>query len=429
MKSNSDNVTRRDFVKSSAALSLAAMAFDGSRVFAAGSDKLRFGLVGCGDRGTGAARDCLNADPNIELVAMGDLFQDKIDTSLNKLRENKKIASRVKVTPDTVFLGFDSCDKVLTSGIDFVVLATPPGFRPQTLKAAIEAGKHVFMEKPAAVDPVGIRSIIAASELAEQKGLSIVAGTQQRRMLHYIEILKRIHSGSLGKIVGGQCYWNWGSQDWHFQHRKPEWSDMEWQIRCWPYFTWLSGDHVCEQHVHNLDIINWAIGSHPVQCMGLGGRQVRIGPQYGNIFDHFTIEYEYPEGVRVMSMASQIEGTVNQEAERVVCTKGQTYTTRRIGKIEGEEPYTYEGPRPNAMVIEHADLIKSIRDGKPINEGRQVAESTLTAIMGRISAYTGRAISWNWVMNASKLDLSPEKLEMGDLPVRELPIPGKTVPI
>ncbi|MHC4213790.1 MAG: Gfo/Idh/MocA family protein [Planctomycetota bacterium] len=388
MKSNADNVTRRDFVKTSAALSLAAMAFDSSGVFAAGSDKLRFGLVGCGSRGTGAAINCLNSDPNVELVAIGDLFQDKVDSSLAKMRKKETISSRVKINPDSVFLGFDACERVLASGIDFVILATPPGFRPQTLKASIEAGKHVFMEKPAAVDPVGIRSIIASSELAKQKGLSIIAGTQQRRMLHYIEILKRIHDGSLGKIVGGQCYWNWGSQDWHFQHRKPEWSDMEWQIRCWPYFTWLSGDHICEQHVHNLDIINWAIGSHPIKCMGLGGRQVRIGPEYGNIFDHFTIEYEYPEGIRVMSMSSQIKGTVNQEAERVVCTKGQTYTTRRVGEIEGQNPYKYDGARPSAMVIEHADLIKSIRDGKPINEGRQVAESTLTAIMGRIQSWT-----------------------------------------
>jgi predicted dehydrogenase len=276
------------------------------------------------------------------------------------------------------------------------------------------------------VDPVGIRSVIASAELAEQKGLSIVAGTQQRRMAQYVEVMKRVHSGQIGEIVGGQCYWNWGSQDWHFEHRKPGWSDMEWQIRCWPYFTWLSGDHIVEQHVHNLDIINWAIGSHPVQCLAMGGREVRTGPEYGNIFDHFAVEYEYPGGVRVLSMSSQINGTTERVGERVVGTKGSTYTTRSLGYIEGQNPYKYDGPRVGGMVEEHADLIKSIRDAKPINEGRHVAESTLTAIMGRISAYTGRALKWDWVMNASTLDLRPTEYKMGDLPVRPVPVPGKT---
>jgi predicted dehydrogenase len=282
------------------------------------------------------------------------------------------------------------------------------------------------MEKPAAVDPVGVRSIIASSELAKEKGLSLVTGTQQRRQHQYIEVMKRVHNGQIGEIVGGQCYWNWGHQDWHFQPRQADWSDMEWQIRCWPYFTWLSGDHIVEQHVHNLDIINWAMGSHPVQCLGIGGREVRTGPEYGNIFDHFTVEYEYPGGVRVLSMASQINGTTERVGERVVGTKGTTNTTRAYGYIEGENAYKYEGPHISGMVKEHADLIKSIREGKAINEGVQVAESTLTAIMGRLSAYTGRALKWDWVMNASELDLRPGKYEMGDLPVRAVAVPGKT---
>jgi predicted dehydrogenase len=434
MKRNNNNklskrpgvLSRRDFVKGSAAVSLAAMAAPSSRIFAAGSDRLRFGLVGCGSRGTGAAGDCLSADANVDLVAMADVFADKANSSLKKLRGKEEIADRVKVTPETTFIGFDACEKVLAGGVDFVLLATPPGFRPQQLRAAIEAGKHVFMEKPAAVDPVGIRSVIASAELAQQEGLSIVAGTQQRRMLQYIEVMKRVHGGQIGEIVTAQSYWLWEDQDWHFERRMVEWSDMEWQIRCWPYFTWLSGDHICEQHVHNLDIINWAIGSHPVQCLGMGGRQTRTGPEYGNIFDHFAVEYEYPGGVRVESLSRQVKGATGRVSERVVGTKGSTYTTRGHGSIEGQNPYKYEGPRPRAMVIEHADLIKSIRDGKPINEGRQVAESTMTAIMGRMSAYTGRALKWDWVMNASKLDLTPEKYELGDLPVRPVAVPGKT---
>jgi predicted dehydrogenase len=417
-------ISRRYFVKSSAALSLAALASPGSRIFAAGSDKVRVGLVGCGARGTGAAKNCVGSAEGVEIVAMAEVFEDRLDKSLARLEE--EVGDRVSVTRDTCFVGFDAYRKLIASGVDVVILATPPGFRHEHLKAAVEAGKHVFMEKPAAVDPVGIRSTIASAELAKQKGLSIVAGTQQRRMAQYIEVMKRVHGGQIGQIVAGQCYWHWGHQDWHFQLRKPEWSDMEWQIRCWPYFTWLSGDHIVEQHVHNLDIINWAVGSHPVQCLGMGGRQVRTGPEYGNIFDHFAVEYEYPNGVRVLSMCSQINGTTGRVSERVVGTKGSSYTTRGVGYIEGRNPYKYDGPRVASMVKEHADLIKSIRDGNPINEGRQVAESTLTAIMGRISAYTGRALKWDWVMNASNLDLAPPNYEMGDLPVAPVAIPGKT---
>jgi len=313
-----------------------------------------------------------------------------------------------------------------------VILGTPPHFRPEHFKAAIEAGKHVFMEKPVAVDPVGIRSIIASSELAKQKGLAIVAGTQRRHQAHYLEIMRRIHRGDIGEVVGGQCYWNMGAL-WverakeNMQKRTVlGWSDMEWQCRNWLFFTWLSGDHIVEQHVHNLDIINWAIGAHPVQAMGMGGREVRTGPEYGNIFDHFAVEYEYANGVRVLSMCRQTDGCHEQVSERVVGTKGQTYTDGSNGSVEGQNPYKYEGESPNPYVQEHADLIASIREGKPLNEGKRIAESTLTAIIGRMSAYTGRALKWDWAMNASKLDLTPPEYEMGDLPVRPVAVPGKT---
>jgi len=417
-------VSRRDFIKASAAVSLAALTSGRSHIFAAGSDKIRVGLIGCGDRGTGAAIDCINSTKGVELVAIGDLFRDRIDNSLKKLRE--EVGEKVKVTEDMCFLGFDAYRKVIDSDVDVVLLTTPPHFRPEHLKAAVEGGKHVFMEKPAAVDVVGVRSVIATSELAKKKGLSIVAGTQQRRQPQYVEILNRIHNGEIGKIVAAQCYWHWGEADWHYSKRKAGWSDMEYQIRTWPYYTWLSGDHIVEQHLHNLDIINWAIGSHPVKCMGVGGRQARTAAEYGNIFDHFAVEYEYPEGVRVMSMCSQMQGTTSQVAERVVGTKGSTYTTRATGFIEGENPFQYDGPGRSGFVQEHADLIASVRTGKPINEGRNVAESTMTAIMGRMSAYTGRALKWDWVMNASKLDLTPPKYELGDLPVGPVAVPGKT---
>jgi len=425
-----NKISRRDFIKTSAVVGASAALAGTERLFAQGSDKLRVGLIGCGWRGTGAAEDCVKSSENVEIVAMGDLFQDQVDWSLAQL--SRKADDKVSVTEDMSFVGFDAYKKVIACDVDMVILATPPHFRPQHLMAAIEAGKHVFMEKPVAVDPVGIRSIISSSELAEQKGLSIVAGTQRRHQQHYLEIIRRIHNGDIGEIVTGQCYWNMGEL-WverakeNMQKRKAlGWSDMEWQCRNWLFFTWLSGDHIVEQHVHNLDIINWAIGAHPVQAMGMGGREVRTGPEYGNIFDHFAVEYEYPNGVRVLSMCRQTAGCHEQVSERVVGTKGQTYTDGSNGSVEGQNAYKYEGESPNPYVQEHADLIASIREGKPLNEGRRIAESTLTAIMGRMSAYTGRALKWDWAMNASTLDLSPPEYEFGDLPVRPAAVPGKT---
>jgi predicted dehydrogenase len=431
MKKNTDEktsaVSRRDFIKASA-VSLAALTSGGaSRIFAAGSDKLRVGLIGCGGRGTGAAKNCVDSSDNVEIVAMGDLFQDRLDSSLQRLK--KKVGEKIKVTEDTCFVGFDAYKKVIGCDVDMVILGTPPHFRPAHLKAAIEGGKHVFMEKPVAVDPAGIRSVIASSELAAKKKLAIVAGTQRRHQDHYLEIIKRIRNGAVGEIVSGQCYWNqdalWVNAAKENLRKKKElgWSDMEYQCRNWLFFTWLSGDHIVEQHVHNLDVINWAIGSHPVKCLGMGGRQARTEPQYGNIYDHFAVEYEYPNGVRVLSMCRQTEGCSGRVSERVVGTDGSTYTDGSNGSIEGPNAYKYEGKSPSPYVQEHTDLIASIREGKPLNEGRRVAESTLTAIMGRMSAYTGREIKWDWVMNKSKLDLTPSVYNMGVNPVA---IPGKT---
>jgi len=414
-------ISRRAFVKSSAALSLAALTSGvAGRVYATGSDKIRVGLIGCGGQGTRDTISCLNSSPEVELVAMGDLFEDRIEKSLNKLRRG--VGDRVKVTRDNCFVGFDAFKKVIATDVHMVLLVAPPHFRPEHLKAAIEAGKHVFMEKPAAVDPVGVRSIIASSELAERKGLSIVAGTQRRHQASYVEIMKRIHDGDIGEIVGGQCYWNGGDMlgYWKWHEQTSSLYGMEWQLRNWPWFTWLSGDHIVEQHVHNLDIINWALGAHPVQVMGMGGRAVR---ELGNIFDHFAVEYEYPNGVRIMGMCQQINGCHNRVGERIVGAKG---VADGHGLIEGQNPYKYEGKSPDPYVQEQADLIKGIRDGRPLNEGRNVAESTMAAVMGRISAYTGRALKWDWAMNASKLDLTPPKYEFGDLPVSPVAVPGKT---
>ncbi len=427
------SVSRRQFIQGSAA-SLAALGIMGGRLHAAGSDKIRVGLVGCGSRGMGAVRNCVDSSPNVEVVALGDLFQDRIDTCLSTIRKDGEKdwsssqpwqhADKVKVTPETCFTGFDAYKKVINSGVDLVILATSPHFRPMHLKAAIEAGKNVFMEKPVAVDPVGIRSVIQSSELAKTKGLAIVAGTQRRHDPKYVEVIKRVHNGDIGELVAGQCYWlgpcvrNWG----FYHERQPSWTDMETQCRNWYFYAWQSGDHIVEQHVHNIDVINWAMGGHPVTAMGMGGRQVRIEPEFGNIYDHFAVEFEYANGARILSMARQTMECAERVAERIVGSKGVAVA----GLIEGAKPFKYEGPTPNPYEQEHADLIQSIRDGRPLNEGQQVAESTMTAILGRMSAYTGRAIKWDWAMNASKQDLTPPTYELGPLPVAPVPMPGKT---
>jgi len=391
-----------------------------SGVFVAGSDEIRVGVIGCGGRGTGAAVDCVKSAPGVRIVALGDLVQDRVEGSRDRLAGNEEIKANVDVPSDRVFWGFDNYKKVLDCDINMVILAEPPGFRPCSFKAAIDAGKHVFMEKPVAVDAPGVRSILLSGTNARRKKLGVVTGTIKRHQASYVETVKRIHAGAVGKILSAQCYFNTGEL-WN-HGRKPEWSDMEWQCRNWLYFTWLSGDHIVEQHVHNLDVINWALKSHPVKCVAMGGRQVRTDPAYGHIYDHFTVEYEYPDGVRMMSMCRQTDGCANNVSERVVGTKGWSNCS---GMIQGKNEWKYEGEAPSPYIQEHTDLITSIREGKPLNEARQIAESSLTAIMGRMSAYTGQEITWDQALHSEE-NLMPEKLEFGPLPVAPVAVPGKT---
>jgi myo-inositol 2-dehydrogenase/D-chiro-inositol 1-dehydrogenase len=423
-------LSRREVLKTASLASLAA-AFPSGLFAAAASERIRVGVIGCGGRGTDAALNCATASPDVVIAALGDAFPDQLQWSLGQLKE-KLAPGRLTATPETCFTGFDAYKKVVAADVDMVILASPPFFRPAHLEAAIQAGKHVFTEKPVAVDPFGVRSVIATSELAANKGLAIVAGTQRRHQNHYLEIMKRVRGGDIGELVAGQCYWNMGAlwveraaQNWADRVIK-KWSDMEWQVRNWLFTGWASGDHIVEQHVHNLDVMNWAFGSHPVKCTGMGGRAARTEPQYGNIFDHFAVEYEYPNGARVLSMCRQTAGAAENVSERVVGASGFSYTDSADGYIKGAKPYENPQASPNPYVQEHADLVASIKAGKPLNEGRQVAESCLTAIMGRMSAYTGRALSWDWVMNSSKLDLTPPHMELKDLPPLEVPIPGKT---
>jgi predicted dehydrogenase len=360
----------------------------------------------------------VESSSGIEIATLGDLFPDRLESCRSNLVE--RIGAALAATDEACFTGFDAYQGVLDRDIDIVILATPPSFRPAHLRAAIEAGKNVFMEKPVAVDPAGVRSVIESSEIAAEKGLAIVAGTQRRHQASYLEAMMRIHDGAIGEVVGGQVFWNQGGL-WN-RGRQPGWTDMEWQLRNWLYFTWLSGDHIVEQHIHNIDVANWALQAHPVRAVGMGGRQVRVEPAYGHIFDHFAIEFEYPNGARVMSMCRQIPGCADYVGEHIVGTAG---TSDPANWVHGAHEWEWQGEATGPFVQEHADLIASIRAGEPLNEGTRVAESTLTAIMGREAAYTGQEIIWDELL-ASQLVLGPESFEFGPLPVPPVAVPGVT---
>jgi predicted dehydrogenase len=422
-----EGFSRRGLMKQAAvgAVSLAAVSTFNPRAFAAGSDKIRVGLIGCGGRGTHDAGKCLMAAEGVELTAMGDMFKDRLDRCREGL--SKSMPDKVKVAADKCFAGWDAHQKVLGTDVNLVILTEPPHFRPSHLKAAVEAGKHVFMEKPAAVDPVGIRSVIQSSELADKKGLTILAGTQMRRISHAVEAAKRVHDGAIGEILGGQCVrLGDAMRSWGPKERESGWSDMEWQLRRWLFMTWLSGDFIVEMHVHNIDMMNWLIGAHPVQCLGMGGRQARTEPQYGDSYDHFAVEYEYPNGLRVEYMGSQIDKMTDRNDQRLVGTKGSLVADFAGVKIEGQNPAEIAWDKNDPCVKQHADQIEAIRRDQRLNEGRRIAESTLTSIMGRMSAYTGRALKWDWAMSASKLDLTPPTYNFGDLPMPPVAVPGKT---
>ncbi len=387
------------------------------------SDKLKVGLVGCGGRGTGAAQQCINAAPNVELYAMADFFQDKIDAAQEKFKKSWRsyppMGTKYNVTPERQFAGFDGFKQVIQSDVDIVILATQPGFRPMHFEAAIKAGKHVFIEKPVAVDPVGVRKVIAVSELAKQKGLTVVAGTQRRHTPNYLETMDRIRNGDIGELRGGDCYWVWGKKIGQ-NAQNPKWSEMEFQIRNWYFHCWGSGDCIVEQHIHQLDVMNWAFGGPPKSALGMGG--LMIEHKFGNIYDHFAIVYEYANGARVTSMASQIPGSTARIGQNIVGSKGRADGER----IEGENSWKYSGPAVDGQEQEHKDLIASIRGTGPyLNHGKRVAESTMTAILGRMSAYTGREIRYDWALNKSQLDISPANYAIGDNPIPARPIPGQ----
>jgi predicted dehydrogenase len=356
---------------------------------------------------------------------MGDVFADRLNGAKGKLKD--KLGEKFQVKEENCFVGFDAYQKVIASDVDLVILATPPGFRPGHIKAAVDAGKHVFAEKPVAVDAAGVRTVLEAAKKVKEKNLAFVAGAQRRHQVEYIETIKRIHDGAIGDVVSGNVYWNQG--DLWMHPRKAEWSDMEWQLRNWLYFTWLSGDHIVEQHIHQHDVMNWVFSGsdklvHPVKAYGMGGRQVRTDAAYGHIFDHFAVEYEYPSGAKVTSFCRQQSGTDTRVAEHVVGTKG---TSNCAGTIKGENSFRFKRPEKAASPYEqeHIDMIASIRAGKPLNEAEQIAYSTLTAIMGRMSAYTGKEITWEAALKSEE-SLMPKELKMGEIATPAVAMPGKT---
>jgi predicted dehydrogenase len=429
MQNKITNRSRRNFLKTSAGLAVGVSltsAFAIPRGVHAGvNETLRIGLIGCGGRGTGAAQNALNADRNNVLVAMGDAFQERARDSLDQMRRDESYADRVQVRDENIFVGFDAYKKVIDSGIDVVILATPPHFRPQHLAYAVEAGKHAFVEKPVAVDAPGVRSIIHTCEKAKAKGLAVVSGLCWRYHPAVRETVRRVvEDNAIGDIVAIQSSYNSGTL-WH-RGDKPEWSRMEYQMRNWLYFDWLSGDHICEQAVHSIDKTAWLLGdAQPLAAFGMGGRQQRTSSEFGNIYDHHTVFYDWPGGVRVYFTCRQQKDCSTFIDEIVLGTKGQARIIE--GKIQGENTWQADKKLKAAdmLTIEHEHLFKSIRDGKPINNGHYMANSTMLAIMGRMCSYTGQTFTWDQCFNSQER-LGPEAYDWNDnVPTSEVAIPGR----
>ena len=377
---------------------------------------LKAGLVGCGGRGTGASLNFLDAGPNLQITALADVFEDRLKECRDRLKKDKN----AEIADEKCFIGFDAYQKLLRADVDIVLLATPPHFRPEHFRACINARKNVFMEKPVAVDPVGARSIMVSAKKAEAIGLSVVTGTQRRHKREYVETFRKVREGLIGEIVAANCYWNMG-QLW-YRNRDENWSDMEFMIRDWVNWCWLSGDHIVEQHVHNLDVIHWFTGKHPVKAVAFGGRHRRVT---GDQFDCFSVDFVYENDMHLHSMCRQINGCANNVSEWIVGTRGTSNCRNKIWKPDGSEAWKFEGGQLNPYVQEHVDLVTAIRTKKPINEAENTAISNLMAIMGRIAAYTGREVTWD-EMWSSDLRIGPKEYAMGPVAIEAVvPVPGK----
>ncbi len=417
--------TRRQFLKTSGTAAIAGTLSTGlaRSVHAAGDETLRVGLVGCGGRGTGAAVQALVADPGTKLVAMADAFSDRVSLSLENLKKSP-VADRVAVDDDHRFAGFDACEKLVASGVDVVLLAAPPHFRPRHLKTCIDAGKHVFAEKPVAVDAPGVRSVLATTEEANRKGLTIVSGLCWRYETGMQNTIQQIHEGRIGDLVALETT-RYGQGVGKLAKREPGWSDIEYQMRNWYYYTWLSGDFIVEQFVHNLDKMAWLMRDEcPVRCHSAGGRQTRIEPEYGHIYDHFNAVFEYASGVKLYAGTRHQRGTDGVRLDYAMGTRGACDMMKYA--ITGHDPWKWDGKRTVMHQLEHDAMFASLRRGDVINNGEYMAKSTMMAIIARMSAYTGKTLTWEKAL-ASEEELGPPKYDW-DVPFPEPPVamPGVT---
>ncbi len=430
MESSEKNKSKQNNQTKPAAGAAAVAASIASVAHAAGTGKIKVGLLGCGGRGNGAIRQNLQSDPGIEVIALADLFENKVRQTRDRLERDKKFEGRIKISNENCFSGFDCHERLAQCDADLLCMATAPAFRGRQMLAAIKAGKSVFTEKPVATDPTGCREVMEAAKIADEKGLGIVCGTQRRHEFGRIELMKRIHDGAIGELVGGQCYW-YGGGIWFRGHREG-WSELEWQCNNWYHFNWLSGDQICEQHIHNIDVMNWCFNGPPKKISANGGRawrtynedQIKKAKEVcrkfnngseeawekynGDIWDHIFAEFEYANGARCLSFSGHSPGT-GRGGEKIVGTKG---TSNCSNSYSGQSSWKYEGKNVNGQQQEHDDLVASIRAGKPLNEGQRIAESTLTAIGARMSAYTGKTLTWDQLLN-SKSDLVPKDLKAG----------------
>ena len=429
------NIKRRSFLKSSSILTgglvLPSFSFKKKSQI---NKKLKISVVGCGGRGTGAAVQALRADRNVELVALCDAFKNRLDGSYNAILNELDGEIEVRVKEKNKLVGFDSYKKAIDL-CDVVILATPPGFRPDHFKYAVEKSKHIFMEKPVATDAHGVRKVLEAAKLVKEKKINVVVGLQRRYQLSYLDIFKQVKRGIIGKIISGTVRWN-SSGVW-VNKRKPGQSELEYQMRNWYYFNWICGDHIVEQHIHNLDVANWFLGEHPITAQGMGGREVRKGIDHGEIFDHHYVEFKYPSGAVIHSQCRHQPGTVRNVNEVLVGTKGVVNLSGngvvRINDHNGSLLHKYD-PKDDLSPyqIEHNKLFKSIRSGGQIDDTEIGATATMTAIMGRMATYTGKLIEWDNAINTDD-NLVPENMSWSSEPPvlpdkngkYKIPVPGK----
>jgi predicted dehydrogenase len=422
--------SRHTFLKTSAALAGTALLTDSARArdLARGDDELRIALVGCGGRGTGAASQALHTDGKVKLVAMADAFADNLEESLANLRASA--GDRVDVPPERRFAGFDAYERAMDSRVDVVILATPPGFRPLHFEAAVERGLHVFMEKPVAVDAAGVRQVLAAAREAQARNLKVGVGLQRRHEEPYRETVKRIQDGAIGELVLLRCYWNSGGV-W-VRERQPGTSEMTYQMRNWYYFNWLCGDHIVEQHIHNLDVCNWIMQGTPVEAQGVGGRQVRTGPDTGEIYDHHMVEFTYSNGVKMLSECRHVPQTWSSVSEHAHGSKGIANVSG--ARLEGAfGKWRFDGDSPDPDQVEHDALFAAIRADRPYGEAENGARSTMTAILGRMATYSGQVLRWDDAL-ASTIAPRPSAYAWDGTPPTvpdadgryPIPMPGRT---